>query len=68
MNWDNEEQKLSDIMFELFVIICLTWSRVPRVSLFSPIEASKSTKNSTLGSTDIQVLMAIDTISFPIRG
>ena len=35
VNWDSGEQKLSDIMFELSIIIYLIWSRVPRVSLFS---------------------------------
>ena len=60
VNWDKEEQKLSEIMFELSKMVCLIWFRFPKVSSFSLIEASKSTRNSSFRSACLQVLMAFD--------
>ena len=49
VNWDSEEQKLSDIILELSSIVYLIWCKLPRVILFSLIEASKLTRKSSLG-------------------
>ena len=68
VNSDSEEHKLSDTMFEFSIITCLMRSRVPRVSLLSCVEVSKSTQLSSLGLIDLQVLIAKDAILFPIKG
>ena len=67
-NWDSKEQKLLDIIFQFSTIVCFIWFKEPRVSIVSCIEASKSIKYSSFGSTDLQVLMAGDVVSIPVLG
>lgn len=55
------------MIFEFSNIVCYIWFKEPSVSIFSCIEASKSTKNSSFGSIDLQVLMAGDTMSILIK-
>ena len=62
-NYDRDEQKLSNIMSELFSIVCLVRLKEPKVNLVSCIETSKSTKWSSLGSINLQDLMARDAMS-----
>ena len=57
VNWDKEEQKVCEIIFELFIIVCLTWLRVPTVDLVYLIPTFKSINSSSFGSALLQVLM-----------
>ena len=41
VNWDKEEQKLSEIIFELSEIVCFIWLKVPKVNLVSLMATSK---------------------------
>ena len=59
VNRDKEEQKLSEIIFELFSMVCFIWFKLPKVNFVSLMATSKSINNSSFGSTLLQVLMAL---------
>ena len=50
VNWDKEEQKLSEIIFELSSIVFFIWFEIPKVNFVSLMAASKSINNSSFGS------------------
>lgn len=58
VNWDIEEHKALEMMFELSKIVYFIWLRVPNVNLVSLMAASKSINSSSFGSSLLQVLIA----------